>query len=304
MANHIYFQRPLSHMASESAPSPTIIQEHQDLLATVESELDHWRNILFTFTMDNNENLNDQNRPNTLGNNPASSSTGQPLRRPHHPPEQGTPIESELYGHGLPPGSYPLTGLDYLPSGLRVPYQGPRREIRQSGDSQGSNVFSSGAAQDWHLAGPSVAGPSTASPIPTQGRGGSLDPQSPHPYRSESESSGSNPHANPVVLAEEKRRRNTEASGKQPLSLNLEQTISELSGRAEELEKEAEDLRRENGWLKEIVIMKSRVQGVGPAQSEPAEEREAEAERPARKQKQRQNTSRKQSKPSGSGATE
>jgi len=32
--------------------------------------------------------------------------------------------------------------------------------------------------------------------------------------------------------------------------------VSNLSGRAEELEREAADLRRENGWLKEIVMLK------------------------------------------------
>ena len=32
--------------------------------------------------------------------------------------------------------------------------------------------------------------------------------------------------------------------------------MSDLSGRADELEKEAAELRRENDWLKEIVILK------------------------------------------------
>ena len=38
---------------------------------------------------------------------------------------------------------------------------------------------------------------------------------------------------------------------------NLERTVSDLSGRVDELEQEAADLRRENGWLKEIVVLKS-----------------------------------------------
>lgn len=38
--------------------------------------------------------------------------------------------------------------------------------------------------------------------------------------------------------------------------------MSDLKGRAEELEREAADLRRENGWLKEIVMLKgSRLAG-------------------------------------------
>lgn len=39
--------------------------------------------------------------------------------------------------------------------------------------------------------------------------------------------------------------------------------MSDLTGRAEELEREASDLRRENGWLKEIVMLKgSRLAGL------------------------------------------
>jgi hypothetical protein len=40
-------------------------------------------------------------------------------------------------------------------------------------------------------------------------------------------------------------------------TVNLERTVSDLSGRVDELEQEAADLRRENGWLKEIVVLKS-----------------------------------------------
>ena len=38
--------------------------------------------------------------------------------------------------------------------------------------------------------------------------------------------------------------------------MELERSVSDLTGRAEELEREAADLRRENGWLKEIVMLK------------------------------------------------
>ncbi|KAF5312457.1 hypothetical protein D9619_003485 [Psilocybe cf. subviscida] len=63
------------------------------------------------------------------------------------------------------------------------------------------------------------------------------------------------------VLTEEKRRRNTAASArfrvkKKHKTLSLERSVTELTGRAEELEREASDLRRENGWLKEIVMLK------------------------------------------------
>lgn len=36
----------------------------------------------------------------------------------------------------------------------------------------------------------------------------------------------------------------------------MERSVSDLTSRAEELEKEVADLRRENGWLKEIVMLK------------------------------------------------
>jgi len=60
---------------------------------------------------------------------------------------------------------------------------------------------------------------------------------------------------------EDKRRRNTAASArfrikKKQKTLTLERTVSDLTGRAEELEREATELRRENGWLKEIVMLK------------------------------------------------
>jgi len=78
------------------------------------------------------------------------------------------------------------------------------------------------------------------------------------------------------AMSEEKRRRNTAASArfrvkKKIKTHTLERTVSDLSGRVGELEQEASDLRRENGWLKEIVVLKSgRARGgdflAGPSQ--------------------------------------
>jgi hypothetical protein len=48
-------------------------------------------------------------------------------------------------------------------------------------------------------------------------------------------------------------------------TVNLERTVSDLSGRIGELEQEASDLRRENTLLKEIVVLKSsRARGGDP----------------------------------------
>ena len=38
----------------------------------------------------------------------------------------------------------------------------------------------------------------------------------------------------------------------------MERTVTSLSRQVDELEREAADLRRENGWLKEIVMLRAR----------------------------------------------
>lgn len=68
--------------------------------------------------------------------------------------------------------------------------------------------------------------------------------------------------ADVASINEEKRRRNTAASArfrikKKQKTVNLQRSISDLTGRADDLEREAADLRRENGWLKEIVMLKN-----------------------------------------------
>ncbi|KAH9929558.1 uncharacterized protein BXZ73DRAFT_90409 [Epithele typhae] len=65
--------------------------------------------------------------------------------------------------------------------------------------------------------------------------------------------------ANPLNPAEDKRRRNTAASArfrlkKKEREAALEHKAKELEVRVGELEKECEALRRENGWLKGLVV--------------------------------------------------
>jgi len=62
-----------------------------------------------------------------------------------------------------------------------------------------------------------------------------------------------------VSVAEDKRRRNTAASArfrlkKKEREAALETRAKELEGRVNELERECEGLRRENGWLKGLVV--------------------------------------------------
>ena len=69
----------------------------------------------------------------------------------------------------------------------------------------------------------------------------------------------SDPMGTPVTVAEDKRRRNTAASArfrakKKEREVALEKRSKDLEGRVSELERECEALRRENGWLKGLVV--------------------------------------------------
>lgn len=155
------------------------------------------------------------------------------------------------------------------------------------------NMFALQAGQDAHDAYGneplSPLTPLTADQAGGSGSGAELTMNTPSPPP------GTDGEGEPTVIVEEKRRRNTAASGelatfldrrgrvltdvarptarfrvkKKQWTLNLERSITDLSGRVEELEREAAELRRENGWLKEIVMLKSkRFGGQGPAEQD------------------------------------
>ncbi|TBU64432.1 hypothetical protein BD310DRAFT_397642 [Dichomitus squalens] len=78
------------------------------------------------------------------------------------------------------------------------------------------------------------------------------------------------PSGTPMNAAEDKRRRNTAASArfrlkKKEREAALERKAKELEVRVSELEKECEALRRENGWLKGLVVG---VTGAGAVQQQ------------------------------------
>lgn len=80
------------------------------------------------------------------------------------------------------------------------------------------------------------------------------------------------PGGTPLNAAEDKRRRNTAASArfrlkKKEREAALEKKAKELEIRVSELEKECEALRRENGWLKGLVVG---VTGAGAVQQQQA----------------------------------
>ena len=75
-----------------------------------------------------------------------------------------------------------------------------------------------------------------------------------------------------MTASEDKRRRNTAASArfrlkKKEREAALEKKAKELEIRVSELEKECEALRRENGWLKGLVVG---VTGAGAVQQQQA----------------------------------
>jgi len=86
-------------------------------------------------------------------------------------------------------------------------------------------------------------------------------PPAPSPSGSGNPDGPEQSEAERIASSEDKRRRNTAASArfrikKKQRILNLERSLSDLNGRANDLEGEAAALRRENGWLREIIMLK------------------------------------------------
>ncbi|KIK77276.1 hypothetical protein PAXRUDRAFT_389418 [Paxillus rubicundulus Ve08.2h10] len=89
-------------------------------------------------------------------------------------------------------------------------------------------------------------------------------------HQSPEESTQCEPNGSCPSVAEDKRRRNTAASArfrlkKKEREAALERRAKELEERVAELERECEGLRRENGWLKGLVVG---VTGAGAAQQQ------------------------------------
>jgi len=126
-----------------------------------------------------------------------------------------------------------------------------------------------------HTAHPPPLVPAPAEPVP-QPRGGKLA-RARRTSVSKDTSDRASPAAastmgTPFTAAEDKRRRNTAASArfrlkKKEREATLEKKSKELEIRVTELERECEGLRRENGWLKGLVVG---VTGAGTQQSAPA----------------------------------
>jgi hypothetical protein len=237
----------------------------------IQAELANWEHIVFQGEMDDSRKQRE-----------ASSNSGNHTSQPVNNSVDNTGTGHHF--HGATPPQVPPEAYNYLIHAL-LSMQGaipPQTAHNQSSP---------------YLQGQFTAGPSTSTAFPnvphqdmhsnlplamsSTGSFSQFPPamMSPHPgfqstvnepsafASSHTPSSDASDNADEAAaIAEDKRRRNTSASArfrikKKQKTLNLERTVTDLTGRTEELEREALELRRENSWLKEIVLLKSRRRG-------------------------------------------
>lgn len=160
----------------------------------------------------------------------------------------------QVPGLQMPPAAAPSLAqlLSYHSAGLR-----PLTIPSETSTSQASSQASSSPQQ-------SATSSSSSYPSAKRARTSrasvSADQPSPsEPTSPESPEADDKPGSTPVNASEDKRRRNTAASArfrlkKKEREAALEKKAKELEVRVSELEKECEALRRENGWLKGLVV--------------------------------------------------
>jgi len=203
--------------------------DSQDLLTTIPfpdltAQLDLWTNLAF-----------ESDEPTTK--------TDAPLSIPPSPPPQTVDL-SFLEGYNLDPFSVPTT-------------------------PQSPSINTSLAQILAQLSGPpfGVATPVTQQQPQQQLENSTTPPQAKRPRTRKSsvstvDESGEYPEnasSTAVSIAEDKRRRNTAASArfrlkKKEREAALEAKAKELEVKVIDLERECEGLRRENGWLKGLVV--------------------------------------------------
>ncbi|KAJ7770836.1 hypothetical protein DFH07DRAFT_805428 [Mycena maculata] len=235
---------------------PSQRRSEEDLTS---NDLSHWEHLIFSFDMQNEQdqpNTNPQQHSDSAEDMQTAALLAQLASSNMFPPPLDTPYSTASHQRQTPnsPSEY-HSG----PSNQR-PFVSPPNLTSTSYSPQLAYPFFRGGPGPGAL--PPPYGQSYNPPSPVEStRGRSRAPPSTQ-QAGPSTSSGS-PDADPDDNDEydDKRRRNTAASArfrikKKQRTLDLERSVSDLTGRAEELEREAADLRRENGWLKEIVMLK------------------------------------------------
>lgn len=196
--------------------------------------------------------------------------TGIPLPNQNSPPAAASaarPIQNQLDLAAL------LTSFGVNPLAIQLQQQLQQQLQLQQPTAAGTTVPPNMSSLAQLLSLPLPASPQTQTPIPVSPASDvqtQLNKQSPTPKRQRvtkpstdasavSTSSTNEYNSTPVHPTEDKRRRNTAASArfrlkKKEREAALEKKAKELEVKVSELEKECEGLRRENGWLKGLVV--------------------------------------------------
>ncbi|KAJ2920227.1 hypothetical protein MD484_g185, partial [Candolleomyces efflorescens] len=262
--------------------------------ARTRDELKLWEKLTFTFDMDrepsgssrahhtsrtNQRSRSDSASVQSGGANTSALQDAALLAQFAAAANHGGMDVNHAFPPVLPPGQYPSLGPAPAFYGNFFHHDGmpPANQLPSLStmDFPWPNMSSppqhhSSLPYHTHPHSPSISTMSSSSPTSTFVPSPYPVPPLPPPQESSSSRSGRGRSASAtedltegerIAIAEEKRRRNTAASArfrikKKAKTVNLERSVSDLSGRAEELEREVSDLRRENGWLKEIVMLK------------------------------------------------
>ena len=265
---------------------PTDSHDSQDLLnlsyfPELSAQLDIWTNLAF----ESDEplvHLNDKK----AGRDEANHSTHSVEDDEEDEPDDGQPAQADNHDNvvmadPVPPrptqprtASRPLTAFDIgsLLAGFGVePFVAPPVQSAASAPSL-AQILSLYPNAAYPPPPASTSGEHSSQPTAKRAR---VRKQSVSTGTSDEVADGRAPSQEPVnntplTAAEDKRRRNTAASArfrlkKKEREAALEKTSKELEIRVTELERECEGLRRENGWLKGLVVGVTGAGG-GPAQ--------------------------------------
>ncbi|KAF4605527.1 hypothetical protein EYR40_004313 [Pleurotus pulmonarius] len=275
----LVYNSMLSFKSESSADSASSLGS---IPGTHQPELDYWERLIFSFDMDRDDPNKASRSARLPGSNVpdisdaallaqfASAAAHQASSSQENPYDnflqalqvsQGNPYAAYLHSSsGMPGQYYPPSGtgsIPYLPpqgvTWSQLPFQPPLPSPYNLPHNQSLPNFPPSFSSNYPVTTP------FPQPHPDAAQGPA--PSSSHSPLNSSPSPASPANEDAAAGAEDKRRRNTMASArfrikKKQRTLNLQRSVSDLTGRAEELEKEAADLRRENTWLKEIVMLK------------------------------------------------
>ncbi|KDQ55788.1 hypothetical protein JAAARDRAFT_37210 [Jaapia argillacea MUCL 33604] len=249
------------------------------------AQLDLWTNL--SFQSDEPLIRKDDKKGLDLDRSRGSSDDGERYgdeEEDVNTPEGTAPLEAHdnvVVGTHVPNAPVPATAIPPVPAGgvpldFQALISGFGLDHLIPGGAQNPSPTTPSLAQLLSLyAGQSAAFPTSApAPPPTPTSTQFQEPSPPVPKRartrkvsitaSEADYASEFPDldpntSTPLTAAEDKRRRNTAASARFRLKKKereqaLEKKSKELEGRVNELERECEALRRENGWLKGLVV--------------------------------------------------